>query len=176
MVRLSGWLGMGVLALLVPLLWFRPIRSPATGKAEPAVGFRAPEFALPVLGHPRPTALSHWRGKTVLLNFWTTWCPACQAEMPALQKVFQKEGPNVRVVTVNLTNQERSPATVERFVKQHGYRFPVLLDRTGGVSMTYRVRELPTTFFIGPHGTIRAEVIGPETAAMMQAHLAEASP
>jgi cytochrome c biogenesis protein CcmG/thiol:disulfide interchange protein DsbE len=57
-------------------------------------------------------------------------------------------------------NQRESPERVQAFVSELGLTFPILLDRDGSVGATYRMRALPTTFFIGRDGEIREVVVG----------------
>jgi len=112
-------------------------------------------------------AMKSLAGKPLVLNFWATWCPPCRAEMPALQAVaqaYREQG--VRVLGVN---QAEEPNQVVGFMQTLGLDFPVLLDRDAAVSQLYRVRSLPTTFFIDREGVIREIVIG---GPMSQALLA----
>src|SRR3989304_3451668 len=63
-------------------------RSPAARLGSSVrVGSAAPDFTLPSLAGP-PVSLHEQQGKVVLINFWTTWCPPCREEMPALQRAY----------------------------------------------------------------------------------------
>jgi len=135
----------------------------------PYVGALAPDFTLQTVAGESVTLSDFMaNGPTpVVLNFWATWCPPCRAEMPALQAVaqaYREQG--VRVLGVN---QAEEPNQVVGFMQTLGLDFPVLLDRDAAVSQLYRVRSLPTTFFIDREGVIREIVIG---GPMSQALLA----
>ena len=70
--------------------------------------------------------LSALKGKVVLLNFWATWCGPCRAEMPSMQRMYtQLRGQGLEILAVDL---QEDKVTVERFVKELGLTFPVLLD------------------------------------------------
>jgi thiol-disulfide isomerase/thioredoxin len=130
----------------------------------PGADRTAPEFALPRL---RPSdegdtvSLSDYRGKTVLLNFWATWCPPCRAEIPDLVEFHDRTaGSDVVLVSVNQTFSEGGIDRVSSFVRETGIEYAVLLDRTGEVSRAYGVRGIPTTFVIGEDGRVKERVYG----------------
>lgn len=100
-------------------------------------------------------SLEDFRGKWVLLNFWATWCVPCAKEMPYLQQIAA-EGDMV-VLGVNFNE---SPATVEKFVKEHNLTFPVLMEPDDVILTMYKVRALPRTFVISPDGRITHQIIG----------------
>ena len=79
----------------------------------------------------KQVSLDSFKGKTVVLNFWATWCPPCRGEMPEfdeLHKEFQKTGEAV-LLAVNLTDGRReTPERVAEFLKETGYTMTVLLD------------------------------------------------
>lgn len=92
---------------------------------------------------------SQFKGKPVFLNFWATWCPPCVAELPEIQKAWEKHGQSVDFLLV--TNQD--PAEVEAFMDKHGYTVPV--HYTGSQAPTvFEHRSIPTTYIISPDGKI----------------------
>ncbi len=104
--------------------------------------------------------LSDYKGKTVFLNFWATWCSPCRAEMPDIQKLYESaetEGENALVVlgvaAPNLGN-EKSEEEIKEFLEENGYTYPVLMDTTGEVFMSYGVNAFPTTFMITREGEV----------------------
>lgn len=127
------------------------------------VGQPAPDFTLETVAgeHVR---LSSYRGKTVLINFWATWCPPCQAEMPAINTVA-REHPGLIVLAVDAME---GPVLVQRYQTAHPYAFQPLLDPSGKVVDLYHVDGLPTSFFVGPDGIIRAINIGPMTQSTIE--------
>ncbi len=105
----------------------------------------------------------------MLINLWTSWCPPCKAEMPALQRVYedyQEQG--LEILAVNATNQDRL-ADAAAFAGQLGLTFPILFDEDGEVSLLYQLRSLPTTYFIDRQGIIQDVVIGgPMSEALLR--------
>jgi len=105
-------------------------------------------------------ALSDYRGKVIMLNFWATWCPPCRREMPsmeALYKRFQNEGFIVLAV-----NQWEDGDIVFPYIGQLSVfpSFPILFDREGGIAQAYRVKGLPTTVLINRQGQVVYRAVG----------------
>jgi peroxiredoxin len=92
--------------------------------------------------------------------------------MPALQRMAEKYGSlGVVVLGVNAAYQDDEDAARD-FVKTQGISFPILFDRTGRAGAAYRLRSLPTTYFIGKDGVIRDIVIGgPMSDAAVESRL-----
>jgi peroxiredoxin len=103
-------------------------------------------------------ALSDYRGKVVVLNFWATWCIPCRAEMPDLEheaRLHRSDG----VVILGMDWKEAA-APVRDFTQGLGVTYPILLDTAGGVYATYKVGALPTTFIIDAKGRLVKSRIG----------------
>ena len=129
----------------------------------PAIGHPAPDFQL-TSTNGETFDLAALRGTPVVLNFWATWCPPCKAELPELQAASERLAGQVAIVGVN---QAEDPERVRAFVDEMGLTFEMPLDERAGVSQAYRVRSLPTTFFIDRTGVIRKMQIGPVTEATL---------
>ena len=139
---------------------------------RPAEGELAPDFALSSPEGAR-VALSDFRGKTVVLNFWATWCPPCRAEMPELQEVWEERGEGRDLVVLAVDVAEDADR-VAGFVENFGLTFPVALDADGSVADHYGVLGLPATFFIDAGGVLRSQVLGPVFGKLLEEGIAAA--
>jgi cytochrome c biogenesis protein CcmG, thiol:disulfide interchange protein DsbE len=149
------------LTLLLFSSLFTLVAACSKESAAPQIGSVAPDFIIKdVTGNN--VQLSDLRGVVVLLNFWATWCPPCQGEVPALARLnAHMTGKKFRMVTVSI-DKEGSNA-VESFFRMSGYRLPTLLDPAGKVGKLYGITGVPETFIIDPQGVIRRKVVGPLT-------------
>ena len=118
----------------------------------------APDFTLEDLDG-RNHALSNYRGKVVLLNFWASWCPPCRFEMPSLERLYQsKMKQSFMVLGINQgESSENAFASLGLFKPMP--TFPILLDSKSQVAKSYSVQGLPSSFLINRDGRIvmRAE-------------------
>ncbi|MEB3102427.1 peroxiredoxin family protein [Ferviditalea candida] len=132
----------------------------------------APNFKLSKLDG-EAVSLSDLKGKKVILNFWATWCPPCQMEMPHMEKIYKEyEKQGVVVLGVNLTFTEQDPAKVPVFVQDYGLSFPIALDKKGEVSDLYAVVGYPTTYIIDSRGVISKRYQGAINYDIMRSALA----
>ena len=104
--------------------------------------------------------LSQYKGKTIFLNFWGTWCPPCRAEMPDIQKLyeeFDQEGEDALVIlgvaAPNL-GKEKSEDGIKTFLEENGYTYPVLMDTEAELFQTYGITSFPTTIMIDRDGNL----------------------
>lgn len=131
-------------------------------------GERAPDFTLYDLGG-NEVKLSDYRGKTVFVNFWATWCPPCKAEVPHMQQIYTDYlDKDVIILGVNLTSTEKNNDEVARFADQHELTFPIVLDEEGTVTSHYKVVAYPTTYVLDKDGVIREIHQGPLDTNMMR--------
>ncbi|MBN1679189.1 MAG: redoxin domain-containing protein [Anaerolineae bacterium] len=118
------------------------------------VGQRAPDFTARTLDG-QTVSLSDFRGQTVLVNFWATWCGPCRDEMPDFQTLVDTRGSDGFIVLA-VDNQE-SASQVAAFVEEFGLTFPVVLDEDGRINdgiYGRRIQGYPTSFLIDPDGVI----------------------
>ncbi|OHD20714.1 MAG: hypothetical protein A2064_09670 [Spirochaetes bacterium GWB1_66_5] len=129
----------------------------AMGLAALKEGTASIDFTLSDLSGKK-VSLSQYRGKLVFLNFWATWCPPCRAEMPSMERLYQKlKGQGLVVLGVDLQEDAKS---VQKFVEEHKLTFPILLDSDGRVGTTYGARSIPTTYIIGRDGSALGGTVG----------------
>ena len=138
---------------------------------------QAPDFTL-VDQYGETHTLSDYKGKTVFLNFWATWCPPCKGEMPDIQKLYEKYGSNGEDLVVlgvanpktdeNPYNQDGTQEEVEKFLTDNGYTFPVVMDTTGEIFSVYGIRSFPTTFMIDKDGNVFGYAQGALSPDMME--------
>lgn len=118
--------------------------------------------------------LEEYKGKTIFLNFWATWCPPCKAEMPDIQKIYESydtEGEDALVVlgvAAPSMGQEGTEEEIKAFLDENGYTYPVLMDTEGELFEAYGIYSYPTTFMIDREGNIFGYVNGMLTKDMME--------
>lgn len=137
--------------------------------AVPQVNTPARNFSLNTLDG-KPVSLADFSGKTVLLNFWATWCGPCRAEMPLLQQFQDRYPDRLAVLAVNDGEGED---LVRAFVAEMGLKLGILLDPERQVIEAYRVRGFPTTYIIDPAGVIRYQHIGVLSQDTLTGYLSE---
>lgn len=106
----------------------------------------------------KAVALSEFRGKAVLLNFWATWCEPCREEMPTLQQLADVYGPDKLVVLA--VNVRDTPAKAAQFMQGAGLDMMVLRDADGLAARQWQVNIFPTSVLIGVDGEARWRVVG----------------
>ena len=126
----------------------------------------APDFRLTGLDEKEYT-LTEFRGQTVVINFWASWCPPCRAELPVLTR-FYSQRPDVIFLSVNQTASEGSRQELADFVRENGLDYPILLDERNRVFNDYFIRGIPTTVIIKPDGTVAAKRVGVVTESWLE--------
>lgn len=133
-----------------------------------AVGQAAPDFTAATLDGSS-FSLSAQRGKIVLVNWFATWCPPCQAEMPHLQKeVWERFGDAPDFAMVSVAREEK-PDVVAPFVAKYGVTWPFAVDPERTAYARYAEAYIPRNHVIGRDGTIifQSEGFEPEEFARM---------
>jgi peroxiredoxin len=179
---------------------FQPTTEPGVGQMEgqpasaarPAsnpdlldAGTSAPSFTLKT-PEGRPVSLSDFRGKAVLLEFFATWCPHCNAEAPHLKSLADSLS-TARYAVVSVNADGEDAASVYAYHRYFGLPFPALVDPSsdpgsfhrpgspGRVSTAYRVGSYPTFYVIDPKGRITWRSDGEQPDALLGQELTRAA-
>lgn len=118
----------------------------------------------------KKVSFEEYRGKVIFLNFWATWCPPCQRELPHIQELYEKykSSDEVAVLTVvSPGGQEKNADGIKAFLNEHTYSMPVLFD-DGSMYYYFQVTSMPTTFMIDKEGRPFGYVKGQLTPDMME--------
>lgn len=122
----------------------------------------------------KPVTLSAFKGKTVLLDFWTTWCPPCRADAPALDKLYRKYGEGGQEFTIVGISVSEDRAVVEEFLKSHPHSFPIVLTSENELPGPYQIGAFPTYIVIDKDGTVASAVEGDQGFADLRKLLKKA--
>jgi thiol-disulfide isomerase/thioredoxin len=106
----------------------------------------------------KSVSLSAFKGKTVLLDFWTTWYPPCRADAPWLNKLYAKYKDNDLMIIGVPVSEEHS--IVEKFLKEHPHGFPVVLTSENEMPRPYQIGVFPTYIMTEKDGTVASAVEG----------------
>jgi peroxiredoxin len=118
----------------------------------------AEDFALPTPGGQR-FRLAEQRGKVLLVNFWATWCGPCREEMPAMERLWQRQKDQGFVLVA--VSVDVDPKVVHPYLAKYKLTFPVALDPKLDVGNAYGVRALPSSFIVDREGYVAALALGP---------------
>ena len=141
--------------------------------AAPAASARsekAPDFNLKVLNPGisgyKDFSPSAFKGRVVIINFWTTWCPHCRSEMPLLAKFYEAErGKGVVVLGINVNDNLDG---VRSFVRFYKIPYPVVYGTSRVISDYGGVNEIPQTFFIAKNGDLAFRWVGGITVGVLK--------
>jgi len=127
-----------------------------SGTAPPKIGTVAPDFT--VQDVDRKVTLSGLRGKTVVLNFWASWCGPCIDETPSLVAMARKmRDHNVVVLAVSIDDDD---SAYHKFIKEQGMDMVTVRDADKKSNDLYGTHVFPETYIIDRNGVLRRKVIG----------------
>lgn len=106
------------------------------------------------------TSMEDYKGKILVLNFWVSWCGPCIDEMPELNKFYKKQPKNVEFLAINMTSDEKSANTVEKFRRQYNIKFPIFIDEKGLLQKSFEIISYPTTIIVDSDGVVRYRIQG----------------
>jgi peroxiredoxin len=141
----------------------------APGGTHPS-GVEAPAFSLRLFDG-RQVSNADFRGQTVVLNFWATWCVPCREEMPMFEQAWRAErDKQVTFIGVGVLDDE---ILLRSFLQSFNITYPAGLDE-GSISRAYDVKGMPTTVVIGPDGRVVKSWPGPIDRRHLDELIAEA--
>lgn len=159
------------------------VSTPQTQAAVPEsktlvkVGDPVPDFTVKMFDGST-VDIASLKGKVVLINFWATWCPPCQQEMPDIQSMYASYGENQGdLVVLGVANpktdqyphnQDVTAEEIKSFLEKGQYTYPTAMDTTGQVFANYGISSYPTTFMIDRQGNIFGYVPGMLSRSMME--------
>ena len=139
--------------------------------AAQGVGTSAPDFAL-VDRAGEVVSLAEFQGKPLVLNAWATWCAPCVEELPLFQSIANEVNGEEAALGFLLINSGEAPDAAAAFLEELEVTLPAVFDATREQAATlevdetldvlrdYRVRGMPTTFFIDAEGVIQGVKVG----------------
>ncbi|CAN5845485.1 TlpA disulfide reductase family protein [soil metagenome] len=144
--------------------------------AAQGVGSEAPAFNL-VNAQGESVILADFRGQPLILNVWASWCAPCVEELPFFQRLYTEINDAGEDLNILLVNNGENPAEAVAFLQDLEVTLPtaldptkeqreaskaqdIVLEDTSNLLRNYRVRGMPTTFFIDAEGTIRGVKVG----------------
>jgi len=161
----GGVLVAGVIALLVVGLVNRDVGTSIQDALDEGERPEAPGLTAPVLiaadgvgPAGAQVSLDDLRGRTVVLNFWASWCEPCKREAPILNDVARRYEGSADVVVLGVDVQDLSEKALA-FAKAHGINYPSLRD-SGQAYADYEITGVPETFIVDAQGRIALKVIG----------------
>lgn len=159
----------GVLVLLALVAATAACSGPGSLAARGiAEGSRARNFTLETIDGDQ-VSLDDYVGDVVLVNFWATWCPPCQAEIPGLEAAYEAHKDEGFVILG--VNVDDSDTGVAPFVRALGMTYPILLAGSGKLVEEYRARGLPMSLLLDRDGTIQVRHVGYLSAEQLEQYL-----
>jgi peroxiredoxin len=141
------------------------------GEAAPDAARMAPDFTLEDLDG-KLVKLSALRGKTVVIDFWATWCPPCEFQVPVLNAIHETwHDRGVVVLGISVDTEGRE--AVKPYAEKHGVRYTMLLG-SEALARDFGAPGFPALVVVGPDGAIRSMHVGLVEEPELQQVLAEA--
>lgn len=116
---------------------------------------------------------SEYKGKTIFVNFWATWCPPCRKEMPHIQELYEEYNENqddviILGVASPKLGREGSEEAIKEYLDHEGFTFPTVFDEKGPMVKGYGINAFPSTLIIDKEGYITKYIPGAMSKDIMQ--------
>jgi cytochrome c biogenesis protein CcmG, thiol:disulfide interchange protein DsbE len=131
----------------------------ADAQKNQLLGKDAPDFHVTTLDG-QPLTLADVAGKTLIVNFWNTWCIPCQEELPTLKAFYADHKDDADFVLLGIVRRDDTK-TVKEFVGAEDIGWTVALDPSKEAALDFGTRGQPETFAVSPSGQIVAFKAGP---------------
>jgi len=147
-----------VAAVTVAVLASRTV-APGTVVVSPLGGKAAPAIIGSDLRGGKPLSLAALRGRYVVVTFFASWCPPCEAEIRQFAAFLfaHRVGPKVAVLGVAFSD---TPADAAGFLSRTGATWPAVNDPHGSIAVAYGVEDPPESFVVGPDGRVIGAIPG----------------
>lgn len=158
---------------LLILLWSQlltPVQS-NSNQSDPLLGHAAPTFTLPLLKgqNGQKLSLANFKGKPLVINFWSSTCEPCKDEMPLLETQWERmQSKGVAFLGIDV---EDTTSNGLDFMQQHGVTYPSVIDSGGSTLVSYGVTYTPETIFVDRTGKVISAVRMEITSQQLQDNL-----
>jgi len=126
---------------------------------------QAADFSLQLMTGGTVT-LSELRGKVVMVDFWSSWCPPCRREARTLAEVYlEYEGRPVEFVGVDIWDESTA---AQKHIDRYGVTYPNGIDTNGIIAINYGITGLPEKFFISLDGRVVKKFVGPMSPSKLR--------
>jgi len=147
------------LSLAIPVTFAQGLPPLTHGMTLVKSPYQAPELKLQDMDEGM-VDISQMKGKTLVINFWATWCPPCRREMGSLERLHQATASkDVQVIAVNIGEDEDIVFSFLGTIEPSP-TFPIVFDHSAESMGRWKVKGLPTTYVIDPDGMVTYRVVG----------------
>jgi cytochrome c biogenesis protein CcmG/thiol:disulfide interchange protein DsbE len=163
--RAARWSALGVGLVAVVLVSVLATRQPATMRSadSPLLDKTAPAIVAKSFAGA-PVSLASFRGRWVLVNFFASWCNACQEEEPQLEQFLYSRPGGARPEVLGVLYGD-SESDGRSFQQSEGATWPSVVDPGGIIASNWGIGSLPHSFLVSPSGTVVESILGPVTSA-----------
>lgn len=159
---------LAIIIIILIILGYALFGNREVVKTSPLIGKEAPDFTLKQFDGEE-IKLSELRGKTVLVNFWASWCMPCRQEARALEESWEKyKDKDIVFIGVNVWDDNSSALS---YMEKYGGQYPHGVDPAEEIQVNYGIGGVPETYFISPSGVIIDKFNGPLTERIIDYYI-----
>jgi cytochrome c biogenesis protein CcmG/thiol:disulfide interchange protein DsbE len=146
----------------------------AAAQHSPFLGKQVPSFDLPTITGDQVSSTST-AGKSVIINFWNTWCTPCRQELPELKKFYAQHANDSDFLMVGIVRDPQdSNKVIRAYVKDEGMEWTIAFDPGNKAALNFATRGQPETIAVSPSGVVAASQYGPMSVKDLETSLAAA--